>query len=98
MPRIARIHIPKAVYHIIGRFCDYRRLLDDAESRIEFLHRTAIAISKTDWQPLGYALMSSHTHLAAIAGTPPASTWVRSLHIGMAQWLNSRRRKRGEHV
>jgi hypothetical protein len=42
--------------------------------------------------------MSSHTHLATIARTNPASTWVRPLHIGMAQWINSRRRKRGERV
>jgi putative transposase len=98
MPRIARIHVPKAVYHIIGRFCNYRPLLDDRESRVEFLRRTAIAISKTDWQLLGYGLMSTHTHLAALAGTQPASIWVRPLHTGMALWLNNRRRKRGEHV
>jgi hypothetical protein len=98
MPRIARIHIPKAVYHIIGRFSDYRSLLDDTESRAEFLRRTAIAMSNTDWRLLGYGLMSTHTHLATLAGTQPASTWVRPLHTGMAQWLNNRRRKRGERV
>ena len=76
MPRIARIHIPQAVYHIIGRFCDYRPLLDDTERRVEFLRRTAIAISSTDWQLLGYGLMSTHTHLTTIAGTYPASTFI----------------------
>lgn len=98
MPRIARIHVSQAVYHIIGRFCNYHPLLDDTESRVEFLRRTAIALSRTDWQLLGYGLMSTHTHLAAIAGTQPASTWVRPLHTGMALWLNNRRRKRGERV
>ena len=98
MPRIARIHIPRAVYHIIGRFSDYRPLLDDRESRAEFLRRAAIALSNTDWQLLGYGLMSTHTHLAAVAGSQPAATWIRPLHTGMALWLNNRRRKRGESV
>ena len=59
-----------------------------AEARAEYLRRVEASLTATDSLPLGYALMSSHTHWACITGREPPSRLMQSLHGGFAAWLN----------
>jgi hypothetical protein len=63
-------------------------LFDVAHARDEYLVRAAKAFGRTDWTPLGYALMSSHVHWLVRAGADSSDRLVRSLHVGFARWLN----------
>lgn len=90
MPRFARTPFPGAVHHVISRFVNrtYRFTCD--EERREYLARLGAALARTDWRVLGYALMSNHIHLVALAGEMPSAALIRPLHGGFAGWLNRR--------
>lgn len=92
MPRGPRTIVAGSFVHLISRFVDGRFVFDD-EARVEYLARLGRAISLTDWVLISFALMSSHLHLGAIAGTVPLSDWLQPVHVSMAQWLNRRSRK-----
>ncbi len=47
-------------------------------------------MARAGWKLIGYALMSNHVHLLAVASEEPLSAWARPAHVGMAQWLNAR--------
>lgn len=98
MPRIRRFVRPTALIHIIVRFVNHEFLLDSSEERDEYLRRARIAFRRTDWIALSYALMSSHTHFAAIAGQVPFADWSRPLHSGFVLWLNQRRGRLGAAI
>lgn len=88
MPRYARIHAPGAVVHVIARFVNREfRLAGDAERAI-YLDALARSLVRTDWTMLAYALMSSHVHLALLAGEAPPWQLLKSLHTTVAQALN----------
>src|SRR5262245_36201528 len=90
MPRFARTPLPGAVHHIISRFVNRTYRFTGDEERREYLRRLGCALELTDWVLLGYALMSNHIHLVALAGFMPSATLMRSLHGGFAGWLNRR--------
>ena len=68
MPRYARHVAPHTVQHVIARFLNREFLLDVEGARDEYLRRVAAAITRTDWRPIGFALMSSHVHWVFEAG------------------------------
>lgn len=78
------------VQHVITRFVDRSWQLVGDEERQQYLFRLAIGITRTGWNLIGYALMSSHVHVLAQASDKPLSAWAKSVHVGMAQWLNRR--------
>jgi len=95
MPRTPRIEYPGAIYHLMNRGNQLRRVFWDDADRKAFLTTLAEACRRTGWRVHGFALMPNHYHL--LVGTPRAN-----LVRGM-QWLNStytlrfnsRHRKRG---
>ncbi|MCG8419505.1 MAG: hypothetical protein MJE77_16360, partial [Proteobacteria bacterium] len=88
MPRIAR-QIPQgAVVHIISRFVNRAYRLNTDAQRENYLSRVARVVSHTDWTLLGYALLSTHIHWAAVAGNKPLWQFAKPLHCGFARWLN----------
>lgn len=88
MPRYARLHAPGALIHVIARFVNHRFLLAGERERQVFLERVPAALARADWAMHAYALMSSHIHLALIAGEEPAWRWLKPLHTGLAGELN----------
>jgi REP element-mobilizing transposase RayT len=88
MPRYRRRVVEGSVQHLISRFVNREFLLDTPEAREEYLERAARAFARTDWVALGYALMSSHVHWVARAGTASSDALLRGLHCGFSGWLN----------
>ena len=89
MPRILRIRRPGLVHHVIARIVNGEFRIDDAARR-NYLKRLDKVLPRSDWQLLGYAIMSNHVHLCTLAGEDPSSRWVQPLHTGFAGWLNWR--------
>jgi hypothetical protein len=95
VPRYARIIRPGALVHVISRFVNGEfRIADDIERR-EYLRRAGLALAKSDWRIVSFAIMSSHPHLGAIAGAHPFAQWAHPLHSGFATWLNKRQNRFG---
>lgn len=74
---------------MVSRFVDREFRFDVPGARDEYLRRAAKALGRTDWRAFAFAMMSSHVHWALQAGEQPSSSWVKPLHAGFAQWLNT---------
>jgi hypothetical protein len=86
---------PGSVYHLISRFVAKDWFIESAVERRMYLALLGIAISVTDWRLFSYAVMSSHIHLAAVAGSVPLRDWLQPMHTRFANWLNVRRLRIG---
>ena len=95
MARYFRYCPPGSLQHLISRIVARDRLFDLPQARSEYLRRVEVVAKRTDWRFLGYAVMGSHVHWAAIAGEHPSATFVKPLHVGFATWLNRRRDRIG---
>jgi hypothetical protein len=95
MPHIARSYAPGTIQHVYSRFVSREFRFDVPGARDDYLRRLGIAVERTDWKLIAYALMSSHPHLAFIAGHDPLSRVLRSLNSGFARWLNRREGRSG---
>ncbi len=93
--REARVIQPTAVHHVIARFVDRSFLLRDDTERAMYLHRLGAALADSDWRCLAYALMSSHVHLALVAGTTPIGPLLKRIHSPFANWHNKRHDRLG---
>lgn len=90
MPRMPRILGVGAVHHVIARFVDRSWQLVGDQERAQYLGRLAIGMARARWRLVGYALMSSHVHLLAVAQDKPLASWAKPVHVGMSRWLNRR--------
>ena len=88
--RVARATVPGLVHHVIARFTDRRFLVASDEERSAYLALLGRAMTGSDWSCLAFAIMSSHLHLAMIAGESPAEQWMRRVHPRFASWMNER--------
>ncbi|HEY0254883.1 MAG TPA: hypothetical protein VGC41_25330, partial [Kofleriaceae bacterium] len=86
--RQARRHIPGVVHHLIWRFTDSRYFLDAPGARDIYQRWLGRALLESDWKCLAYALMSSHIHIAVIAGQEPLARWSRRANLPFALWVN----------
>jgi len=98
MARGRRIIRPGKLIHIIVRFLNREFVLRDTVDRAEYLRRVGLTFGASDWRVLSYALMSTHTHFGAIAGTAPFGGLSKALHAGFVGWLNPRRGRLGPLV
>src|SRR5215468_9860994 len=87
---IVRDTVPTAVPHVIARFIDRDFLIPDDEARARYLWLLGRAMQESDWRCLAFAIMSSHVHLAMIAGVTAAERWLRRVHPPFALWTNKR--------
>jgi putative transposase len=87
--RTVRQLVPGIVYHLISRFVGRQWLMSDEETRENYLRLLGRALSDSDWRCLSYALMSSHIHLAMVAGEQPLKSWIGRVHTPFAQRVNS---------
>ncbi len=95
MPRIHRVSPAGTFQHVIARFVNSEFRLRGPDERAAYLRRLNDALVRSDWALLGYALMSSHVHLALVAGDAPLSAWAKPLHTGVAADLNRRHARLG---
>jgi REP element-mobilizing transposase RayT len=93
--RRVRRNVPGAVYHVISRFVDRSWFLQTREERDHYLTLLARALTSSDWVCLAYALMSSHIHLAMVAGASPLWNWAKRVHGPFARWMNQRHARLG---
>lgn len=93
--RIARVTAPGAVYHVISRFVDQRWEFREDIERAKYLSLLGRALQSCDWRCLSYALMSSHIHLAMVAGEQPMWRWLKRVHSPFANWMNERHDRLG---
>ena len=83
-----RHNVPGVVYHLIWRFVDRDWFFRSDEERARYLHYVGRAMAETDWRCLSYALMSSHIHMAMVAGEAPLESWAKRAHSPFAAWMN----------
>ncbi len=93
--RVARLHVPGIVHHLIWRFVDRDWHFRDDNERSRYREWLGRALSESDWRCLAYALMSNHIHVAAIAGDAPLAAWSRRVNTPFALWMNERRTRLG---
>jgi hypothetical protein len=62
----------------------------EQEDRSYYLELLGRALKSSDWQSIGYSIMSNHFHHALIAGEQPLSHWIRRVHSPFASWLNKK--------
>jgi len=86
--RIARYTPPGMVHHVVSRFIDREWLIKTPDERTHYLRLLGNAMARTDWLCIAYAIMSSHIHLAMVAGRMPAESWSRRVNPPFANWFN----------
>jgi hypothetical protein len=62
--------------------------METEDERARYLSLFSKAMQKTDWLCISYALMSTHIHLAFVAGDRAASSWSRRVNPPFANWYN----------
>lgn len=90
MPQPKQPIRPEGIYHLIPRFVGGEWFIRGPEERSEYLRLFAMGLQSSDWQCLAYALMSSHIHLALVAGSMELASWMRDVHSEFATWINQR--------
>ncbi len=90
MSRHARLFRPGAVHHVIARFAWHAFRLAGRRERSDYLRRLGTSLALSDWKLLGYALMSSHVHLVAVAGSEAVGRLTQRVHVGFATATNAR--------
>jgi putative transposase len=88
MPRRKRRFVPGCAYHLISRFVDREWFISSESERAQYTYLLGGAVASSDWQCLGYAIMSNHIHLAMIAGGDKLDSWIRRAHAPFADWMN----------
>jgi putative transposase len=95
MPRVRRLTPPGTIQHIITRFRNKEFRIAGPKERAEYLRRLGESLARIDWLLLAYAIMSSHMHLALLAGAGRIDRMMRSLNTGFGLWLNRRQGRTG---
>jgi len=95
MPREPRSFEPGLTYHLISRFIERRWFVTKPQERACYLELQGRALARTDWRLIGYAIMSNHIHLAAIAGRQALDSWLRPVHAPFADMLNEAHQRIG---
>ena len=94
MPRKALIDAPGALYHIIVRGIDRRKIFCDDAGRDDFLDRLGDILPDSKTPCFAWALLTNH-HLLLRTGTAPIAMVMRRLLTGYAVNFNRRHRRHG---
>ena len=87
MPRTPRIEYPGAIYHLMNRGNQLRRVFWDDADRKAFLTTLAEVCRRTGWQVHAFALMPNHYHLFQ-EDDRPESPRLSTKANGRKRWLN----------
>jgi putative transposase len=97
MPRQARLDVPGALHHVMGRGIEGRALFSGREDREDFLDRVQKLVEKESLVVYAWALMPNHFHLLVRTTKVPLSHVMRKLMSGYAGYFNRKHRRVG-HV
>lgn len=95
MPRQARIDIPGALHHIIGRGIERRKIFQDDTDREDFVGRLGDVLRETATPCLAWALIPNHFHLLLVTGAVAVATVMHRLLTGYAVNYNRRHHRHG---
>jgi len=95
MPRQARIDIPGALHHIIGRGIERRKIFQDDTDREDFVGRLGDVLRETATPCLAWALIPNHFHLLLVTGAVPVATVMHRLLTGYSVNYNRRHHRHG---
>ncbi|MBK8575831.1 MAG: transposase [Elusimicrobia bacterium] len=90
MPRQARLDIPGALHHVMGRGIQREKIFSGSEDREEFLARLGKVVEKESLLVYAWALMPNHFHLLMRTTKTPLSHVMRKLLSGYAGYFNRR--------
>jgi len=88
--RGASLVVAGHVYHLISRFVARHWFIKCEEERRTYLSLLGRALVLSDWRCFAFAVMSSHIHLAVVAGKTPLTAWMATPHAQFARWQNER--------
>ncbi len=95
MPRQKRLNCPGALFHVVSRGIERRKIFLTDKDRSDFLKRLETGLKTTGYQCFAWALMDNHFHLLLRSGSRPLSDLMRSLMSGYAGGFNRRHKRRG---
>ncbi|MBK8574999.1 MAG: transposase [Elusimicrobia bacterium] len=95
MPRQARLDMPGALHHVMGRGIARTNLFVDDLDRTDFLDRLDVLCGKKHLIVMAWALMPNHFHLLVRSTQIPLSRSMRSLMTGYAGNFNRRHARVG---
>jgi len=97
MARKPRLHVPGALYHVIWRGNEKRRVFFDDDDYRRFYALLEEGVSRFGYRVHGFCLMPNHIHLAVQAGKQPLSGPMQNLAFRYTQAIN-RKHKRSGHL
>jgi REP element-mobilizing transposase RayT len=95
MARALRIEFPGAIYHVMSRGIDGRRVFGSSQDFLEFLKRVGTTVKKGLLIMHAYCLMPNHYHFLCetpIGALRRIMQWILG---GYAQWYNWRHQRHG---
>lgn len=95
MPRRARLDVPGAIHHVMGRGIERRAIFLDDVDREDFLSRLERLVEKKALVVYAWALMPNHFHLLVRSTLTPLSRAMRSLMTGYAGYFNRKHERVG---
>ena len=96
MPRQARIDTPGALYHIMVRGIERRKVFRDNKDKDNFDERLGAIIKDTSTSCHAWSLLSNHILLLLRTGDHPISTVMLRLLTGYAVTFNRRYKRHGQ--
>jgi hypothetical protein len=80
---------------LISRFVANTWFVESPVERRAYLSALGFELAHSDWRCFSYAVMSSHIHLALLAGNDRLRDWLRPAHKAFARWTNDRLSRAG---
>ena len=95
MPRKARLNVPGAIFHIMGRSLDHLMLFTDDPDREQFLSLLGKYLEKTGSRCYAWALMKNHYHLVLRLGDVDLVELMKPLNMHYAYYHRVKTGRRG---
>jgi REP element-mobilizing transposase RayT len=93
-PRL-RNEQPGAIYHVLARGVDRRRIFVDDEDYQTYTRLLAAVVRRQGWHLLAYCLMPNHVHLLIETPETNLANGMQWLHARYARAFNDRHARRG---
>ena len=95
MPRLSRLQYEDAIYHVVTRGDDQRRLCHDEGHYKRFTEGLAEQVDRRGWQVIAYCWMPNHIHALIRTPQPNLARGIQHWLSGYANWYAKRNRRTG---
>jgi Transposase IS200 like. len=95
MPRKARLNVPGAVYHVMGRCLDHLVLFEDNADREQFLSLLSLYLERTNTKCYAWVLMDNHYHLVLRLSDRELWELMKPLNMHYAHYHRKKNGRRG---